>query len=84
MTRTAARRCATSSTSSATDAELTETPVPDGVTVTIKLAPQTLVRHIKVEGNLSVLGLFGGDFRPIFATDIERRLQLQPGSTDRG
>jgi outer membrane protein assembly factor BamA len=50
------------------------------VALTVKLAPLTVVRHIKVEGNLSVLGIFGGDFRPIFATDIERRLSLQPGS----
>jgi len=61
-------------------AEVSEVIVKDGVSLTIKLAPQTLVRHIGVEGNLSVLGIFGGDFRPIFATDIERRLRLQPGS----
>jgi outer membrane protein insertion porin family len=61
-------------------AEIAEAQAEGGVTLTLKLAPLTQVRRISVEGNLSVLGILGFDFRPIFATDIERRLRLQPGA----
>jgi outer membrane protein insertion porin family len=61
-------------------ADLSEDLGDQGVTLAIRLRPLTLVRHIDVSGNLSIFELLVGNFSPIFATDIERRLSLRPGS----
>ncbi len=56
--------------------DLLENTSADGIHLVLGLRPSTVVRHVEVHGNLSLLEL-GRD--PIFREDIVRRLRLRAG-----